>query len=130
MVVPVQVPVPVLVLRHILALVVEHVCFNTISRFNLRFASIVIAVCSPACSNGGTCGSPNTCTCPSTYSGTTCTIRKSRSCFIVNLSILLYLAVCSPVCSNGGTCSSPGTCTCPSTYTGTRCATRRFQHNF
>jgi len=37
-----------------------------------------IAVCSPTCSNGGTCGSPNTCTCPSTYSGTTCTIRKTR----------------------------------------------------
>ena len=42
---------------------------------NLMCKGGILAVCSPACSNGGTCSAPNSCTCPSTYSGATCTTR-------------------------------------------------------
>ena len=111
---------------HIVAQDAPYVCLRGF--FNRLFKLYVLAVCSSACQNGGTCSAPNTCTCTASYSGTTCTIRKLTSFFIVNYAILLYLAVCSPTCSNGGTCSSPGTCTCPSTYSGTRCTIRKIRH--
>ena len=31
------------------------------------------AVCSPSCKNGGTCSSPNTCTCANGWNGDPCT---------------------------------------------------------
>ena len=34
------------------------------------------AVCSPSCKNGGTCSSPNTCTCTDGWNGESCTNGK------------------------------------------------------
>ena len=36
-----------------------------------------VAVCSPSCSNGGTCGSPGVCTCVSGWTGTRCATGKA-----------------------------------------------------
>ena len=35
--------------------------------------TIFSAVCTPSCENGGTCTSPNTCTCQNGWSGDSCT---------------------------------------------------------
>ena len=37
---------------------------------------LIVAVCSPTCSNGGTCSSPGVCTCTSTWLGSRCTTRE------------------------------------------------------
>ena len=113
----------------------------------------ILAVCTPVCSNGGTCSSPGTCTCTALWSGSRCATRKYwhiwmamrtkekslelilshtavRKEFpgICSLYFVYVLAVCTPVCSNGGVCSSPGTCTCTALWTGSRCATRKYWH--
>ncbi|CAF1562050.1 unnamed protein product [Adineta ricciae] len=67
---------------------------------------LFLAACLPVCQNGGTCNSPGSCTCTSSWTGATCTTP-----------------VCSPTCSNGGTCTSPNTCSCTSSWTGSRCTT-------
>ena len=117
------------------------------------YSVLVLAVCTPVCANSGTCSSPGTCTCTSSWTGSRCATRKyqqieigipkeKRSFHIIFLKkffglefladCLLYLvcvlALCTPVCSNGGTCSSPGTCTCTALWTGSRCATRKYWH--
>ena len=48
------------------------------------------AVCAPACRNGGTCSSPNVCSCRSGWTGSICNQRK-LICFIVIVLILLFL---------------------------------------
>jgi hypothetical protein len=62
------------------------------------------ATCTPPCENGGKCIHPNTCNCPSTWSGSRC-----------------QQPVCSPSCQNRGECIRPNTCRCPSGWTGSRC---------
>ena len=42
----------------------------------ISISILSLAVCTPACSNGGTCNAGNTCSCPSTWSGTRCTTRE------------------------------------------------------
>ena len=37
------------------------------------------AVCTPVCSNGGTCSSPGVCTCTSSWTGSRCATRMSHS---------------------------------------------------
>ena len=39
-----------------------------------EYAHINLAICDPACENGGTCTAPNTCDCPEGYSGNQCQI--------------------------------------------------------
>ena len=34
--------------------------------------TLCLAICDPACENGGTCTAPNTCDCPEGYSGNQC----------------------------------------------------------
>ena len=50
------------------------------------------AVCSPTCANGGTCVSPNTCDCPSGWTGSTCSQRELYILF--SLAIYLPLVEC------------------------------------
>ena len=38
-----------------------------------------IAMCSPSCQNGGTCSSPNSCSCRSGWSGSSCSQRMLQS---------------------------------------------------
>ena len=48
---------------------------------------IFLAVCSPVCSNGGTCNTGNTCTCTSSWTSSRCTTRKfSRNCELHSIS--------------------------------------------
>ncbi|CAI8005522.1 Receptor-type tyrosine-protein phosphatase F [Geodia barretti] len=63
------------------------------------------AVCSPSCRNGGTCSSPNSCSCQSGWTGSICT-----------------LPVCPSGCANGGTCTRPRVCSCQSGWTGATCS--------
>ena len=55
--------------------VVEHWSLLILTRTIQTEFSAFLAVCSPVCSNGGTCNAGNTCTCPSTWTGTRCTTR-------------------------------------------------------
>ena len=89
-----------------------------------------IAVCSPTCSNGGTCVHQTLVHVRALILVQHVQYVRLDILLVIMINMFLSIAVCSPVCSNGGTCSSPGTCTCPSTYTGTRCGTRMLQHNF
>ena len=51
------------------------------------------AVCSPSCMNGGTCSSPNTCTCTDGWIGESCT--NGIAMFSVQPSYILCLPVAS-----------------------------------
>ena len=85
----------------------------------------VTAVCSSDCYNGGTCVSPNTCSCALGWTGRTCQTGK---CVIHFFFVLAYVsclaAVCTSGCYNGGTCVSPNTCSCASGWMGRACQTR------
>ena len=87
MVVPVQVLTDVCVLLVGVEIAVNHVKFymtsiakyihsNRLCLFLLSLLSPASAVCSPKCSNGGTCKAPNTCQCVSGWSGDRCQTRK------------------------------------------------------
>ena len=74
MVVLVQALVHVVVHRLTLVQDVQYVSSN--GHFQHRIVIVFyLAVCVSACQNGGTCSAPNTCTCPATYTGATCTTR-------------------------------------------------------
>ena len=107
--------------------------------WSLLFYVPSAAVCSPSCSNGGTCVSPNVCKCSNGHTGPLCTIRKF---YIFSLQVLcgwfmqlsqkcqpcgvFFTAVCDPSCLNGGTCTPSHTCSCElSKYTGSRCEIRK-----
>ncbi len=38
------------------------------------------AICSPACQNGGTCTSPDSCSCPDGWAGSDCSEGRSKNC--------------------------------------------------
>ena len=40
------------------------------------YSVLVLAVCTPVCANSGTCSSPGTCTCTSSWTGSRCATRK------------------------------------------------------
>jgi len=66
----------------------------------------VLAVCSPACQNSGTCSSPGTCNCQSGYSGTRCetgifVFSKSKSQHSVNVEINILHSIVAPSCFYG-----------------------------
>ena len=54
---------------------VEHVSVLP-STSLLQTVSCLAAVCSPGCYNGGTCVSPNTCSCDSGWMGVDCRTRE------------------------------------------------------
>ena len=75
-VVPVLACVVVLVVG--VELVVQSVCLSK-NEINIKIESrsmFYLASCSPGCSNGGICSSPNSCTCPTYWTGTRCTTRN------------------------------------------------------
>ena len=74
MVVSVLVIVFVHVLQHGLELFVKYVGIS--ANYMSTIYSLTVAICTPTCSNGGTCSSPGVCTCASGWNGTRCTIRK------------------------------------------------------
>jgi len=58
---------------------VQLVCFLLLIgflKFRVLYLFFCSAVCTSPCQNGGTCSSPNTCTCTSQWTGFTCTIRE------------------------------------------------------
>ena len=61
-------------------------------------------MCLQTCYNGGSCTSPDTCTCSPGWFDSNCTTP-----------------ICSRTCANGGSCVAPGTCQCPSQWTGVDC---------
>jgi len=61
--------------------------------------NLILAVCSPVCSNGGTCSSPGTCNCQSGYSGTRC--QTGKSCFNVEKREIKKLICKAPSCYSG-----------------------------
>ncbi|XP_065181863.1 fibropellin-1-like isoform X3 [Sycon ciliatum] len=60
--------------------------------------------CRKVCHNGGSCSSPNKCTCATGWKGKKC-----------------QTSVCSSPCLNGGRCTAPSTCSCEAGYTGSTC---------
>ena len=80
----------------------QHVCIPSLLvkeySFELKYLRF-LAVCSPTCSNGGTCNAGNVCACPSTWTGSRCTTRKwlvgntiiSTSIFSLQRSVPLYV---------------------------------------
>ena len=53
-----------------------------VQQVNLMYYTVLIkcniyvsAVCTSACRNGGTCTAPNRCSCPTAWTGSTCTTR-------------------------------------------------------
>ena len=107
--------------------------------WSLLFYVPSAAVCSPSCSNGGTCVSPNVCRCSNGHTGPLCTIRKFYIFSFAGIMWLIYVvitnmstlwgfftAVCNPPCLNGGTCGPSHTCSCvPYKYTGSQCEIRK-----
>ncbi|XP_060128592.1 uncharacterized protein LOC118092273 [Zootoca vivipara] len=94
------------------------------------------AVCDPSCENGGTCITPNICSCVYGFVGPRCeTLVCNRHCHNGGKCIapdececkpgwsspLCETAVCNPVCLNGGTCIRPNTCACPHGFFGPQC---------
>ena len=58
---------------------VEHVSVLPRTPLMLTYVSFLAAVCSPGCYNGGTCVSPNTCSCASGWMGVDCRTRECMS---------------------------------------------------
>ncbi|CAI5762530.1 von Willebrand factor D and EGF domain-containing protein-like [Podarcis lilfordi] len=94
------------------------------------------AFCDPSCENGGTCITPNICSCVYGFVGPRCeTLVCNRHCHNGGKCIapdececkpgwsspLCETAVCNPVCLNGGTCIRPNTCACPHGFFGPQC---------
>uniref|UniRef100_A0A670IFZ4 von Willebrand factor D and EGF domains n=2 Tax=Podarcis muralis TaxID=64176 RepID=A0A670IFZ4_PODMU len=94
------------------------------------------AFCDPSCENGGTCITPNICSCVYGFVGPRCeTLVCNRHCHNGGKCIapdececkpgwsspLCETAVCNPVCLNGGTCIRPNTCACPRGFFGPQC---------
>ena len=49
------------------------VVIHIINFFEILFCiSLLLAICTPVCENGGTCTAPNTCECVDGYSGNQC----------------------------------------------------------
>ena len=48
------------------------------------------AVCNPTCQNGGTCSSPNTCSCRSGWTGYICSQRKLNTIMYLLKNIILF----------------------------------------
>jgi hypothetical protein len=83
-----------------------------------------IAVCQPACLNGGSCTAPGVCTCTSSYTGPLCNRRKfiwMQLPFSNYFWCLNIIAVCDPSCKNGATCSQDLRCHCAPGWTGEVC---------
>ncbi|XP_064417042.1 epidermal growth factor-like protein 6 isoform X2 [Latimeria chalumnae] len=103
-------------------------------------------VCDEPCEHDGTCSAPNTCLCPSGFSGSRCEqdLRRkwcptnygcSDFCWDAEGSFFCTCregrhlknngrqceAVCPQGCQNGGWCSVPGVCKCPAGWTGNSC---------
>ncbi|XP_013147888.1 PREDICTED: wnt inhibitory factor 1-like [Papilio polytes] len=60
--------------------------------------------CNLPCLNGGVCGSPNTCFCPTAYKGPQCQYSN-----------------CDHACLNGGTCVAKNFCQCLNNFHGNYC---------
>ena len=87
-----------------------------------HFMSIaILAVCTPACANGGTCVSPGHCLCTSSWEGQYCEDGMYFFFFIHGYDTNDVVAVCSPECDNGGVCLSNGTCNCQTGWEGNHC---------
>ena len=63
---------------------VKMVCSRGVatSRYPCILHYTLLAICDPACENGGTCTAPNTCDCPEGYAGNQC----QRGMFINTLT--------------------------------------------
>lgn len=98
----------------------------------------VSAVCSQICENGGVCVKPDTCQCPSGWTGVDCTIPtcstpcgKNKVCTSPNTCTCkpgyggtnCDVPQCIQTCHNGGVCSAPDTCTCANGWFDTNCTT-------
>lgn len=88
----------------------------------------LLAVCDLPCANNGRCVGPNTCQCPSDYTGPQCLSRE----YLQHIRLLLHLqrhglprllfsALCTPACQNGGRCVDVNKCTCVGGWKGARC---------
>ena len=85
-------------------------------------------MCSPECANGGTCVSPQQCSCLLGWTGDGCHTRECAHYSMFNPCGQLVTppspppAVCSPDCGNGGTCVGPNNCSCLTGWTGDTCS--------
>ena len=91
----VQHQIHVIVLLDIQALNVKHVCNNFCTRNRcihvcLFFFLYVLAICSLACQNGGTCSAPDTCDCILGYNGTVCETRMFSAA--KNASVHIFMS--------------------------------------
>lgn len=88
----------------------------------------LLAVCDLPCANNGRCVGPNTCQCPSDYTGPQCLSRE----YLQHIRLLLhqqrdglprflFSALCTPACQNGGRCVDVNKCTCVGGWKGARC---------
>ena len=50
--------------------------YTILKRMTLLSNFLIAAVCTPSCGNGGTCVSPNICSCPETYTSSRCETRR------------------------------------------------------
>lgn len=62
----------------------------------LIFLSFNLAVCAPTCQNSGTCTAPNTCTCTSQWTGSTCATRRFSFMMIRNLQLPKFFQLFVP----------------------------------
>uniref|UniRef100_A0A3B4H350 EGF-like domain-containing protein n=1 Tax=Pundamilia nyererei TaxID=303518 RepID=A0A3B4H350_9CICH len=86
------------------------------------------AVCEFPCANGGRCVGPDTCQCPSDYTGPQCVgtteIYPSTCLQAVSGKIWTFFctdSLCTPACQNGGRCVDVNKCTCVGGWQGARC---------
>ena len=56
----------------------KHVSVSPSTSLLLTYVSSLAAVCNSGCYNGGTCVSPNTCSCASGWTGRSCRTRECR----------------------------------------------------
>uniref|UniRef100_A0A4W3GL41 EGF-like domain-containing protein n=1 Tax=Callorhinchus milii TaxID=7868 RepID=A0A4W3GL41_CALMI len=79
------------------------------------------AVCELPCANGGKCTGPNTCQCPSDYTGEQFNpLTVPHRVNTLSLSVCLA-ATCTPPCLNRGRCIDVNKCFCPRGWRGARC---------
>uniref|UniRef100_K3X6C8 EGF-like domain-containing protein n=1 Tax=Globisporangium ultimum (strain ATCC 200006 / CBS 805.95 / DAOM BR144) TaxID=431595 RepID=K3X6C8_GLOUD len=97
------------------------------------------ATCAKICENGGTCTSPDTCSCLFGWSGDDCSIpvcdagcAPRQVCVGPNQCSCIpgytgfptcTTPLCAQTCANGGSCSAPDTCACASGWFDSNCTT-------